>query len=74
MILMMIISKMIWVRGVTRYEYKQPAHWIGPPFNERNDDDNASDNDDDDDGDDGGVGEFHAMHTNRHRIGLDRRN
>ena len=56
MILMMIISKMIWVRGVTRYEYKQPAHWIGPPFNERNDDDNASDNDDGDDGDDGGVG------------------
>ena len=76
MILMMIISKMIWVRGVTRYEYKQPAHWIGPPFNERNDDDNASDNDDDDDdGGDGGVGgEFHAMHTNRHRIGLDTRN
>ena len=53
MILMMIISKMIWVRGVTRYEYKQPAHWIGPPFNERNDD---ASNSDDDDGDDGGVG------------------
>ena len=41
--------------GVPCNEYKLPAHWIRPPFNERNDDDNASDNDDDD-GDDDGVG------------------
>ena len=53
--LMMIISKMIWVLGVSCYEYKTTVHRIGPPFNECNDDDNAS-NSDDDDGDDGGVG------------------
>ena len=41
--------------GVPCNEYKLPAHWIRPPFNERNDGDNASDNDDDD-GDDDGVG------------------
>ena len=40
------------------------------PFNERNGDDNNSDDGDDDDQDDGDD----AMHTNRHRIGLDRRN
>ena len=51
--MMMIIPKMICAVGVPCYEYKQPEHWIRPPFNERNDD---ASNGDDDDRDDGGVG------------------